>query len=48
MPRPILRSAREDRDPLRYRVHHEVSLWKAGERSRMRQTVVERRPALAV
>jgi alkaline phosphatase D len=33
---------------LRYRVRHEVPLWQAGERPRMRQTVVEGDPGLAV
>jgi alkaline phosphatase D len=48
IPRPIERSTREDGGPLRYRVRHEVPLWKAGERPRMRQTVVEGDPGLAV
>ncbi len=48
IPRPIERSPREDGGPLRYRVRHEVPLWRAGERPRMRQTVVEGDPGLAV
>jgi alkaline phosphatase D len=48
IPRPIERSATPDGGPLRYRVRHEVSLWRAGERPRMRQTVVEGDPGLAV
>lgn len=48
IPRPIERSPREDGGPLRYRVRHEVSLWQAGERPRLRQTVVEGDPGLAV
>ncbi len=48
IPRPIERSATEDGGPLRYRVRHEVPLWKAGERPRMRQTVVEGDAGLAV
>ena len=48
IPRPIERSATPDGGPLRYRVRHEVPLWKAGERPRMTQTVVEGDTGLAV
>jgi alkaline phosphatase D len=48
IPRPIERSAGEDGGPLRYRVRHEVPLWRAGERPQMRQTVVEGDAGLAV
>ncbi|HKZ09702.1 MAG TPA: hypothetical protein VJL61_03235 [Rhodanobacteraceae bacterium] len=41
IPRPIQRSSREDGGPLRYRVRHEVPLWRAGERPQMRQIVLE-------
>jgi alkaline phosphatase D len=41
IPRPIERAPGNDGGPLRYRVRHEVPLWKAGERPRMTQTVVE-------
>jgi alkaline phosphatase D len=41
IPRPVKRSASPDGGPLRYRVRHEVPLWKAGESPRMTQTVVE-------
>ena len=41
IPRPIERSPHEDGGPLRYRVRHEVPLWRAGERPQMRQTVLE-------
>jgi alkaline phosphatase D len=41
VPRPIERSPREDGGPLRYRVRHEVPLWRAGERPQLRQTVLE-------
>ncbi|MGN6519316.1 MAG: alkaline phosphatase D family protein [Dokdonella sp.] len=41
IPRPIERSKSPDGGPLRYRVRHEVRLWKAGERPRMRHVVVE-------
>ncbi|HEY8010714.1 MAG TPA: alkaline phosphatase D family protein [Rudaea sp.] len=48
IPRPIERSPGVDGGPLRYRVRHEVPLWRAGERPRMRQTVVEGDAGLAV
>jgi len=48
IPRPIERSPSSDGGPLRYRVRHEVPLWQAGERPRMRQTVVEGDAGLAV
>jgi alkaline phosphatase D len=41
IPRPITRAPGADGGPLRDRVRHEVPLWQAGERPRMRQTVVE-------
>ena len=41
IPRPLERSPDADGGPLRYRVRHEVPLWRAGERPRMRQTVVQ-------
>ncbi|HEY6942322.1 alkaline phosphatase D family protein [Dokdonella sp.] len=41
IPRPIERSTSPDGGPLRYRVRHEVPLWKAGEKPQMRQVVVE-------
>lgn len=48
IPRPIARSATADGGPLRYRVRHEVPLWRAGERPQMRQTVVEGDAGLSV
>jgi len=48
IPRPIVRSPGVDGGPLRYRVRHEVALWRAGERPQMRQTVVEGDAGLAV
>ncbi|HTA65315.1 MAG TPA: alkaline phosphatase D family protein [Xanthomonadaceae bacterium] len=48
IPRPIERSPREDGGPLRYRVRHEVALWRAGERPQMRLTVVEGDAGLSV
>ena len=47
IPRPIERSPGVDGGPLRYRVRHEVPLWRAGEPPRMRQTVVEGDAGLA-
>ncbi len=41
IPRPITRAPGTDGGPLRYRVRHEVPLWKPGARPQMRQTVVE-------
>jgi alkaline phosphatase D len=48
VPRPVERSPRDDGGPLRYRVRHEVALWRAGEAPRMRQTVIEGDVGLAV
>ena len=41
IPRPVTRSERADGGPLRYRVVHTASLWKSGERPRMKTTVLE-------
>jgi alkaline phosphatase D len=41
IPRPITRSDQPDGGPLRYRVAHTASLWRAGERPRLRQEVLE-------
>jgi alkaline phosphatase D len=48
IPRPIERSLGEDGGSLRYRVRHEVPLWRAGERPQMRTTVVEGDAGLSV
>ena len=48
IPRPIERSPGLDGGPLRYRVRHEVPLWRPGEAPRMRLTVVEGDAGLAV
>ncbi|HEY2345751.1 MAG TPA: alkaline phosphatase D family protein [Xanthomonadaceae bacterium] len=48
IPRPIERSPSDDGGPLRYRVRHEVPLWRAGERPQMRLTVVEGDVGLSV
>lgn len=47
IPRPIERAATPDGGPLRYRVRHEVPLWRAGELSQMLHTVLEGDTALA-
>ena len=48
IPRPVTRAPGNDGGPLRYRVRHEVALWRAGERPRMRQTVLEGDVGLSV
>jgi alkaline phosphatase D len=48
VPRPIERNQRKDGGPLRYRVRHEVPLWRAGERPRMTQSLLEGDAGLAV
>jgi alkaline phosphatase D len=48
IPRPIERSPGVDGGPLRYRVRHEVPLWRSGERPLMRQTILEGDAGLAV
>lgn len=47
IPRPLTRAPGVDGGPLRYRVRHEVPLWRAGERPQMRQTVLEGDAGLA-
>lgn len=48
IPRPLERAATDDGGPLRYRVVHRASLWKAGERPRLEQRIVEGDPGLAI
>jgi alkaline phosphatase D len=48
IPRPVTRSDRADGGPLRYRVVHTASLWKPGERPRLRQQVLEGDPGLSI
>jgi alkaline phosphatase D len=48
IPRPVTRSDRADGGPLRYRVVHTASLWKPGERPRLRQQVIEGDPGLSI
>ena len=48
IPRPVTRAPGNDGGPLRYRVRHEVPLWKAGEAPQMRQVVVEGEVGLSV
>ena len=47
IPRPIQRAATPDGGPLRYRVRHEVPLWRAEEAPQMRLTVLEGDAGLA-
>lgn len=48
IPRPITRSERADGGPLRYRVTHTASLWKSGERPKLKTTVLEGDPGLSI
>ena len=41
IPRPVTRSERPDGGPLSYRVAHTARLWKAGERPKLTQQVLE-------
>ena len=47
IPRPVTRSERPDGGPLRYRVVHSARLWRAGERPKLRQQVLEGDPGLS-
>jgi len=48
IPRPITRSERQDGGPLRYRVVHRANLWRAGERPKLVQQVLEGDPGLSI
>ena len=48
IPRPIERATTPDGGPLRYRVRHEVPLWRAGEAPQMRRSLLEGDAGLAV
>ena len=48
IPRPLERSSAADGGSLRYRVRHEVPLWRPGERPQLRQSVLEGDAGLAV
>lgn len=48
IPRPIQRSDTPDGGPLLYRVTHRVDRWKAGERPRLSQRIIEGDPKLSV
>lgn len=48
IPRPIARSASPDGGPIRYRVVHTSSLWKSGERPRLKTSVLEGDVGLAI
>ncbi len=41
IPRPVTRSERADGGPLRYRVVHSAPLWRAGEKPKLVQQVLE-------
>jgi alkaline phosphatase D len=48
IPRPAAPEPRPDGGPLRYRVAHRAPLWRAGERPRLEQQVIEGDPGLAI
>jgi alkaline phosphatase D len=48
IPRPVARSESPDGGPLRYRVVHTASLWRPGDRPRLRQQVIEGDPGLSI
>ena len=48
IPRPSAAEPRPDGGPLRYRVAHRASLWRAGERPRLEQRVIEGNPGLSI
>jgi alkaline phosphatase D len=48
IPRPIERSESSDGGPLRYRVRHTARAWRAGERPKLEQRVIEGDPGLAI
>jgi alkaline phosphatase D len=48
IPRPIARSERADGGPIRYRVVHTASLWKSGDRPKLKTSVLEGDVALSI
>jgi alkaline phosphatase D len=48
IPRPITSSPSPDGGPLRYRVAHVAKLWRAGERPRLEQQVLEGNAGLSI
>lgn len=48
IPRPVTRSERPDGGPLRYRVSHTAAMWKAGDRPKLKTSVLEGDPGLAI
>jgi alkaline phosphatase D len=48
IPRPLERSERPDGGPVRYRVRHVARMWRAGERPRLEQQVLDGDPELAI
>ena len=48
IPRPIARAPGDDGGPIRYRIIHRAHRWRAGERPRLEQHVVEGDPKLSI
>ena len=48
IPRPSAAEPRPDGGPLRYRIVHRARLWRAGERPRLEQQVIEGDPGLSI
>lgn len=48
IPRPLERNPADDGGPLAYRVVHRAALWKAGERPKLEQKVLEGDPKLSI
>ena len=48
VPRPIHRPTSPDGRPILYRITHRANLWKAGERPRLAQRILEGDPKLSV
>jgi alkaline phosphatase D len=48
IPRPKAQEPRRDGGPVRYRIAHRASLWRAGEAPRLEQSVIEGDPGLSI
>jgi alkaline phosphatase D len=48
LPRPVARATGIDGGPIRYRVRHRASAWKAGEAPKLEQSVLEGDPGLSI
>ena len=48
IPRPNVLEPRPDGGPVRYRIAHTARLWRAGERPRLEQQVIEGDPGLSI